>query len=349
MNTRKAFVDQILLWFIIAVLVFGFVATVSDDNNARVKYQNLKRITDHAALAAAYYYSENFSTVIDDETGKTESAQKATYIVKNDTSKLANEVPIIYTWDFSSTPYRVTATITTHTHENFWWKLFNWKEYVFTNVNSTAIIAAKLTGDNFVPIAVNDCTQTFPEGSTFEYILKANDIYSDTDNVGFFALELPGGGQSSFSHFKNLLDLVIDDKDSDFDVTDSDLVISPVNAIDINNDVKQVSQSFDIADFTGKEMSIALLECGSTAANPIISKLLRVDMQNVRCAVCYEDPLNPGNCLSPDGDHFLQLSNTDGSVFDDIIWSNTVNSCNNEELFKIEFQVLISDYIRLEN
>ena len=374
MNTRKAFVDQILLWFVIAVLVFGFVATVSDDNNARVKYQNLKRITDHAAFAAAKYYANNFNNVADDETGKTESAQKATYIVKNDTSKLANEVPIVYTWDFSSTPYRVTATITTHTHENFWWKLFNWKEYVFTNVSSTARFDVG-EADNFVPLAINTCGKDddyFAPGQTFEYLLKAHDVYADDDYIGFFGLYYYlEAGQSPFTHVKNIVTSVMAGNDNDFsvddDMTDSDgnnLSVANVDVTQIENDVSQMISAFDAAgggntlSFPATDLSLALLDCGSTSTDLNLEKLISITAMSIECGVGYVSGSLAEADAAPldfdDGTNYhigeYELGNKEyREYFDQIEWSNLVNKCTSTELLKLTFTTGISTNIKLED
>jgi hypothetical protein len=375
MNTRKAFVDQILLWFVIGLLVFGFVATVSDDNNARVKYQNLKSITDHAAYAAAEYYTNNFNTVADDETGKTESAAKATYIVKNQTSKLANEVPIVYTWDFSATPYKVTATITTHTHENFWWKLFNWDDYVFTNVSSTARFDVG-EADNFVPLAINTCGKGdtyFEPGQTFEYLLKAHDVYEDDDFIGLYGLYYYAeAGQSPFAKVKNIIASVLNSGGEnsfsvDDDMTDDSgnkLSVANVPVTSIENDVSQIISAFDAAGggnmlgFPETQLSMALLDCGSTSTDLNLEKLITIKAKSMECGIDYI----PGSMAEADalpydfddGNNYhigdYELGNKEHpEYFDQIEWSDLVNKCTSSSLFKFTFETVNSTNIILED
>lgn len=182
---------------------------------------------------------------------------------------------------------------------------------------------------NFVPIVVNGCTQTFNVGDTFDYLLKSYDLYDENDNVGFFGAYDPSSGQSSFAHLKNLVDDVVDGKESDFDLRD-ELNASTVDSSQIANDVKQIAQSFGISSFSATEMSIVEAKCGSTADNLIIKRVFVVKMNNVYCG---------DGCLNPASSNGCSLLDLSGDVFDDMAWDTAVNSCNSETFFRINFTI----------
>ena len=345
-NNKKAFIDKIMLGFFLISFVTVFVGTISDELQMRTKYQSLKKITQTAVLSAAKYYLDH-----QDEQDVEEDAENIAKGIIEQT-KLGKEISndIVFNWDFDSDPNNVIATIDEYTQELFWFRLLGWKEAPIENVSAKANIVEQTIeeADNFVPIAVNGCSQDFNKGDQFDFLLKAYDLYDPNDNIGFFALYEPSGGQSSFAHFKNLVKDVMKNKTSHFELDDI-VSISTVLAADIKNDVKQISQSFGINGFSSTEMSIAVLDCNSTADSPVVKKILPIKMNQVYCAdccafmgMCMPWPMSE-MCVFMD-----MLNDLTGDVFSDMIWATTVNSCNKNELFRINFEVLSDDKVVLE-
>lgn len=331
---KRAFINIILLGFLLISSVVVFVSTTADDVVWKNKYFNLKKITDNSVLALAKHYNVNKSVQ--------DAEDIANGILSN--SKLGRDALgyITYTWDFDSEPNSVKATISNYKHKSFWYKFLGKDEFIFKSVESKAqMIESSLTQvDNFVPIAVNGCENELNEGEKFDFLLKAYDLYSDNDYVGFFGLYDPSGGQSSFAHLKNIVDDVMKDKISDFDVSKDVISIVTVLSPDINNDVKQISQSFGIDGFEKKDMTIVVLDCESTSDKPIVQKLLPISMNTVACAECCKDPYM-GFCMPSIICTFMdKLNDLTGDVFSDMIWAEDSSTCNKNELFSINFEVL---------
>ena len=331
---KRAFINIILLGFLLISSVVVFVSTTADDVVWKNKYFNLKKITDNSVLALAKHYNENKSVQ--------DAEDIANGILSN--SKLGRDALeyINYTWDFDSEPNTVTATLTNYKHASFWYKFLGKQEFIFKTVESQAqMIETSLTQvDNFVPLAVNGCEEEFKDGDEFDFLLKAYDLYTGDDYVGFFGLYDPNGGQSSFAHLKNLVDDVMKDKISDFDVKEDIISIVTVLSPEISNDVKQISQSFDIDGFEKKDMTIVVLDCDSTADEPVVQKLLPITMNMVACAQCCKDPFM-GFCMPSIVCTVMdKLNDLTGDVFSDMIWASDSNTCNKNELFSINFEVL---------
>lgn len=295
MCNRKAFIDQILLWFMIAVLSVGFVGIVIDETNARVKIHNLKSLTDHAALAAGKYYSN-----IDDSTSAAENA--ANHIISSSTSALASEVTVNYTWDFVSDPNTVTATIANHNHQNFWLRLFGTDEFQIQNIFSIAeIIPADDTiGDDVAPIGVNQCSLNLDPGDILTLSLSAHNLYDPNNTTSFYALSDKhidpsfncafghGDAQASFTQFKQIIDDIVKDKvndDTTFDITSeykpvANVCSDELTSNDLANDLKQSSQSFG-SSFP-VYMSIIALGCASTDGNNLVyERIIPIKVTNV--------------------------------------------------------------------
>jgi hypothetical protein len=289
---KPAFVDQILFWFFLIALTIGIVGTISDNEDSRVKYQDLKSITDRAALAAGKYYGLNYNSEPDSSTGKSEAESTATNIVQTDMDLIAQAVTINYTWDFTALPYTVTATIPDHTHSNFWWRFFGLDEYQMDNINSTASISFTdvMSANNVAPVAINDCeAPQILAGDSFTLTYDTHDNYSDLENDDFFVLsskdadpnfECPDPSQNSITQPKQIIDKISKgqyDAETTFDL-DSDY--KPVSNVCFGtgayeNDIKQLSQVFKDFPLT---MSFIILGCGSTANNLSYEKLITVSV-----------------------------------------------------------------------
>lgn len=281
MKNRKAFIEQIMIWFLVTLLTLGFLATISDNKSMRIKYYALKDITKHAALAAAHHYNK-----VDKDTDNCESV--ATNVVS--ASNYADEVTLNYTWDVLSDPNTVTATIASYTHDNFWWRFFGWDEVEFTNIYSIAKIIPEdqTVGDDVAPIGVNGCPLDLNPGDVLTLDLSAHNLYDPNDDVSFYALSDKhidpnfncafghGDAQASFTQFKQIIDDIVKDKINDDTTFDIETEYKPVaNVCDdeltsntLANDLKQSSQSFG-SSFP-VYMSIIVLGCAGTDGNNLV-------------------------------------------------------------------------------
>ncbi len=337
---KKAFINVFMVGMVLVTSVIVFVSTTSDDIVWKNKYFNLKKITDSTALALAKTYNLNQKEL--DPIAIAEGI--ANNILNNSNLGMDASNYITYNWCFKDDDTCtvsekcmlddacggvVAATITNYQHDNFWYKFLGKDQFIFEHIESQVqLLSGPVTeASDFLPIAVNGCTRDFPVGEDFSYILKAYDLYEDYDNVGFFGLYEPSGGQSSFAHLKNMLSNILNDEDSNYNI-DTDIVsVVTVESDAIANDVKQLSSEsvFDVSDFDGKAMTIAVLDCNSTAANPIVKELLPVYVSDVSCA------------LSGESDDMLY--DLTGSVLTDITWASTIPACNNTKFFKLDFTV----------
>ena len=360
---KRAFINIILLGFLLISSVVVFVSTTADDVVWKNKYFNLKKITDNSVLALAKHYNVNKSVQ--------DAEDIANGILSN--SKLGRDALeyITYTWDFDSEPNNVKATISNYKHKSFWYKFLGKDEFIFKSVESKVnMVNEPLTqSDNFLPIAVNGCTQEFNSGDPFSFILKAHDVYSADDNIGWFALSLPSGGQSSFAHFKNVINhMMVPGNTNAFRVGEDqkfymgedneEVTVATVESSSIENDVQQVASSFDVKKYEPNEFTIAVLDCGSTADEPILQKLIKIDLNELACAqCCYVQMGLPfggfGFELKCGDSIFVQMICWMAEMFDNItdgifdtpdIWTTgSSNECNKANLFRIDFNVINSD------
>ena len=337
---KKAFINIILLGFILITSVIVFLSTTSDDIVWKNKYFNLKKITDSTALALAKSYNINQY-----ELDPVSIAQGVADNILNN-SNLGSDASdyMTYSWCFKNPTLgiicsdkcglnpecggTVSAIITNYQHDNFWYKFLGKDQFTFEEIKSTAqVLSTPLdTVPDNLPIAVNGCTQDYPVGTEFDFMLSAHDIYTDIDNDSFFALSEPGGGQSSFAHFKNTISDILDDKESNFDLNTT-TTISNVLWDDVDNDVKQVSQSFDITTLEDTHMSIIVLDCNSTATDLKIQKILPIKLTDVYCAPNVADL----ESAILNGDDLFAEPNP--------FWFKTVPSCNSTSYFRIHFEV----------
>jgi hypothetical protein len=100
-------------------------------------------------------------------------------------------------------------------------------------------------------------------------------------------------------------------------------------------------------------MSLAVLDCGSEADDLILKELLTVDMMTIECGEDYIVNPNTGvdveaavgltfDNVANDHINTYELLNLDGTVFNNLEWTNLVNKCNNTEVVKINFETKLS-------
>lgn len=348
---KKAFINIILLGFILISSIIVFLSTTSDDIVWKNKYFNLKKITDSHALSLAGAYNEYLYNNVTDESTDAIKA-KALVIANNilNNSNLGDDASnyMTETWclrkeadagtctlselceNNSDCGGIVTATITNYQHDNFWYKFLGKDQFTFEHIESVAEVIndPDKPPSDFLPIAVNGCDQNYTTPLEYDFLLSTHDEYEDYIYDSFYALSEPGGGQSSFAHFKNVINDILSGKDSFFDKDTEVTTISDVYWDDVDNDVKQVSQSFDITNFTKTPMSILVLDCGSTPTDLKVKGYLPIMMTDVWCA--------------PDEAAIKIALDDNVSVFTeayDLYWLKSVPSCNTTKYFRIHFEV----------
>jgi len=134
---KKAFVDQILLGFVLLTGIIFLIGTVTDEKLATNKVFNLKEIANNTTriLAKHYMYNENI-----------EDAQIVANNLLNTTSLgqdiLAQDV-ISYTWTDTSgdgNPDVITTTIDGYNQDNFWYKFMNKDSFSIPQINASAYV-----------------------------------------------------------------------------------------------------------------------------------------------------------------------------------------------------------------
>ncbi len=357
-NSKKAFIDKIMLGFFLISFTTIFIGTVSDELQMRDKYQDLKKVTQTAVLSASKYYIQ------DNDTDNAEDIAKGIIEQTKLGSKISNDIEFI--WDFDNEPNNVIATIPTYKQELFWFRLLGWNEVPIDDVSAKANILNQPLeeADDFVPIAVNGCEDPdkFVAGESFDFLYKTYDAFNANDGIAFYALSESGEGQSPFTDVKNLIDDFIKDKyilNHSMNINiDS---ISSVMSDGIENDVSMFASSFNFSKFVGRDMTIAVLDCESDKDNLAIKKLIPIQLNNLYCAeyCCSINVLNTFSfmCLNklPFGSMMCSMLEMFGQITQDIFeqesfWTvgGEKNQCGTSNLFRINFEVLSNDKIILE-
>ena len=352
-NSKKAFVDKILLGFFLLVLIIGFFGIISDQLMVKNKILALKKVAQTASLSAAKYY-------VNEEQNTTKAEEVANKIVNS--IPLGNEIiekivdDINYTWKPDETnPTSVDVNITSYTQPMFWTRFLPWLKWKHRNIDgisSEASIVTITDADDFVPIAVNGCSQELIPGQEYDFLYKTFDLFDVNDNIAFYGLSDSHNlnSQASFAHFKNAVASVINGEMNPMNIHHTMETIATTTSDKIKNDVKQISQSFNIANFSGQNMTIALLDCSSTASDPVIKELIPIHMNAVYCAkACCSISMFDGTFSFGGCSWFTtfmctildMMTNITKDVFDTSnFWTTgTTNGCNQSNFFRINFEV----------
>lgn len=279
---KKAFIDQILFGFILFSGIFIFIATVNDDTTVRNKYNNLKDLTDNAALFAANHYNINQET-IDAETLAKEMLNETDLgleIVDN----------IEFIWDFDNLPNSVIARITNYQENLFWYRLLSLNSFNFENIKSKAnIVKQVLTNTlNFAPLAINNCNRndlTDNNELTFEFHSYSEFLNEDLKAFYGVTSECTNpSGNSFFAHYKNIFNNPSFDENNNFfsdyslDVEESALCLPETDFQNPNTvDPKQLYDKLSRFP-VGSRLQIALLNCNSLASDIDVSELINVEL-----------------------------------------------------------------------
>lgn len=276
---KKGFVQIILLGFVVLSSIILFVGSVGDEVAMKNSYFNLKKITDSTAIALAKHYSihENQN-----------SAEEVANDILNQTKVGQEAIPFIsYTWDFVSEPKNVKVSINNFVFTTFWYKFFGKESFVFDKIESKANIIVTKTFpittqvDDFIPLAINGCSQTIEPDVELDVYYGAYDVFNVNDNEALYALGEEGGGQSSFAQFKNTFH-------QGYDIETNPMQVVSTYEEDADNDAKQLADAIrqninDMDSLVGTDINIALLGCGSTAAHIITENIILVNVMTANC------------------------------------------------------------------
>ena len=139
---KKAFIDQILLGFVLFAALITFGATVADEYQARNKYYKLDKLAHIAtrAMAKHYMYNEDMT-----------DAQNVADAILNETS-LGSEVITnnnrSYVWrdlDSDGSPDTVTTYIQKYVHSNFWYRLFEQATFNIPDTDASAYVTKDMS------------------------------------------------------------------------------------------------------------------------------------------------------------------------------------------------------------
>ena len=332
---KKAFINIVLLGFVLISSVVVFIASTADDIVWENKYFNLKKITDSTALALAKHYNTNEN--IDDAETIADGILDATEL------GIEAKSYITYTWDLVSDPNNVIVTITNYQHANFWYRFLGKDQFIFETIESKANIISTPADElpvidevsDFMPFAINECGKDggINPGDSFSFIYKSYDIYESSESLGFYGLtpndpEPRSGAQSDFAHFKNEV--------LDFNRITTQEYLVDTSQDSIENDAQQLASALAVHTYDDPmDISIALMDCASTKDNIIISNLIPVSMTNIYCGDKTTSSLNIDSAFEDQS----------GEVFEDITWVEWVESkdCSQSGLFRIDLDIKIPD------
>jgi len=278
---KKAFVDTILLGFVLIASVITLIGTVADEMIIHNKINDIKNLTINTALAAAKHYD-----IVED----TDAAEA---VAKNilSQSKVGNEIvdDVTFTWQIATQPYHVDVTLDNYVQDTFWYRFLNKETFSIPEIQSRAEIVVpdpfKDTSDSLAPLAINQCNRTdLISGNKIDFTFTISDDYTDTDMGGFYGIDpacsFPAGN-SNFAHFKNLFgNSEIDFVDFDMENTSGSCLVQTsfqnprtVDPMQLYNNLKKFTLPY--------EMDVLLFDCDTTADTLIVSGILNIKLSNV--------------------------------------------------------------------
>ena len=362
-NSKKAFVDKILLGFFLFVLIIGFFGIISDQLMVKNKILALRKVAQTASLSAAKYY-------VNEEQNTTKAEEVANKIVNS--IPLGNEIvdSLVYTWKKplgSPIPTSVDVNITSYTQPMFWSRLLRWDEKVIKNISSKANIVVKPIenieeADDFVPIAVNGCGKTYNIGTTYTKLYKTNDTYDVNDSIAFYSLIF------DFTNpMKNFMDMMQDmaqnhrnrlKKENNFIFhNEFQFKFAPFLNTQITNIIPSMANSFRVLE--NKNVNIAVLDCGSTKDNLIIKEILPIHIEpdtkctKMCCKIDFFGHFSFGSCIWP----FTMMCNM-MKVFENFsedmlgnsMWhvNSDETSCSDANMFSFSFKVRSKEKVLLK-
>lgn len=339
---RNALIDVILMGFFLISTLVILVATVTDESKARNKFNELKKVVQTTALSAAKRFNELGEEVLVAQSGALAQIQK---------DPLGNEIKdnLIWQWQLETKPYYVKVELNNYEEDLFWYRLLNMATFNFQTISAKVNIQQVPWDhtDNFGAMLINGCNKDYEIGDTFTLLLNAYDMYADTDLNSFYALAPPGGGQSSFTTYKNMISKFQDeqgvyfevDDNGDFIIEGENMTVSTVSSTSIENDIKQLSQAFDIKNFSSQKRTIALVDCGSTAENPLMKEILTATIDNIACSsnCCVVDEVSGETTCAPQCEDMNYGDKT--FDYDAMDFQSTSQACNNTTIMGITIKI----------
>ena len=291
---KKAFIDQILLGFLIFSILIVTATTLLDDEEARNKYYKLKNLTNNSALSAAKYYAK-----VSQDT--TEAQQIANDILSR--TKLGNEIKdnLTYDWDFISQPNTLTVSLPSYEQDTFWYRFLDISTFSLDTQSKVKIVEGDdiTQTSNLTPFGINGCDSShLVKGNIISFNIKGHSTYDDEDYSNYYGVDTDDAcvdtGNSNWAHFKNKIkdfyvedNFLKNDEDSlEVSTDENNFCVPKVKTLSMeqNNDPKQISQSFKKLekdyDLRGVRMHMALFDCNSQATNLIVNKFIEVEFQN---------------------------------------------------------------------
>jgi hypothetical protein len=334
-NFKSAFVDQILLGFILMVMMILFIGTVADELKVRNKYETLRKIVQSAALASAKYYVsiENSTNVAQNIALGIVGEQSLGLEVKDD---------LVFSWDFINEPNSVTVKLENYEEDTFLFRLLDVRSFIFEKIEAKANIIITTLDElpildnvsDFIPFAINECGKGLDEGidpgDSFSFVYKTYEIYDSYDSTGFYGLDSiepdrTDGSQSNFAHFKNEV--------IEFDRLTTKEYLVDSDQSTIENDAQQLASELEVHKYEPMDISIALLDCNSTRDDINIKNLIPVNLKNIYC----------GHKQTSESTKDDVFNNETG--FENVVWVNWVESkdCSQSGLFRIDVDILYPD------
>ncbi|MEA3289162.1 MAG: hypothetical protein U9Q04_03175 [Campylobacterota bacterium] len=361
---KRAYVETILLGFILGIGLLIFVSSSADDIVWHNKLSNLNKIAHSTSHTLAQVFDKDIydtDGLYDAKVSAKDTAEiKANSILSSTKlgADLIDNNYISYGWCFkdpdggdnynlddgsicdlttscesnADCKGEVVVVIENYVHNNFWYRFLGQKSFTFKHIEAKRQLHHPYEVNDFFPLVVNGCGEDYnitEPAVDHEHILRPYDEYLDTDLVGIYGVYDPSGGDSSFAHLKTVMDSVLSGDINEFDINDSVLKVATSNigpAINsFDNNVKMIGgQVFGIGDFTGANMSIIVADCGSTADNIIMKKVISVHVSDIYC----------NKTVASDDSLLL-----DDTILSDVGWIDLKNACNSTSYFKIKFQV----------
>jgi hypothetical protein len=336
---RKAFIDQIMLGFFLIAFTTIFIGTVSDEIQMRSKYTNLKKVLQTAVLSSAKYYSN-------EQPIPQQAEEIALNIIAQTALGAEVKDDIDFEWDLDSETKSVIATLPQYREDLFWFRLLHFDTIDFTNISAKANIIDKPLEnvDNFLPIAVNGCTQEFQKDTTYDFVLNTAEQYDVNNNFSFFSLFTPPNIGTDFSQLTTSLANMTQEKTSSFNLENGELQLATMLSTNLSANIAPLAQAFNISNFSQKDVSIVVLGCDSSSDNLVIKKLLPVHLEAVHCGKGCSSDFFPIAMMCKLMEMFQNMTE---DIFKKIEWSTDSSKCSNE-FFKLRFKVRTNETVQLE-
>jgi len=199
-NSKKAFIDKIMLGFFLFAFGMIFLGAVSDQLTVRNKVLALKKVAQTASLSAAKYYINEMPNTI-------EAQDIANKVVSS--TPLGKEVvdDIEYDWQPNDIdPDSLIVTIPSYKQDFFWFRLIGWDSKEIKNISSKVNIVRstqKDEADDFLPIAVNGCSEEYNVNTTYNKLYETVDAYDENDSIAFYSLAF--NFKNPMENFQNMM------------------------------------------------------------------------------------------------------------------------------------------------